>query len=131
AIERWAWGLSKCLWPPLVSNHQSPQGVNPDGLRGIHDSEAPGPPSRSVLDLFSLEGSVAFVTGGSRGIGRSTCLALASAGADVMVTDQPNEAKWCKSVVEDIECLGRRAATDVCDVRDLISVKRAVQTCKE
>jgi len=39
----------------------------------------------TVQQLFSLEGQTALVTGGTRGIGQSMALALAEAGADVLL----------------------------------------------
>lgn len=39
--------------------------------------------TRSVLDLFRLEGKVALVTGGAKGLGQTIATALAQAGADV------------------------------------------------
>jgi NAD(P)-dependent dehydrogenase (short-subunit alcohol dehydrogenase family) len=41
---------------------------------------------KSVLDLFRLDGKVALVTGGARGLGRTMATALAQAGADVAIT---------------------------------------------
>ena len=41
---------------------------------------------KSVLDSFRLDGKVALVTGGSRGLGRTMATALAQAGADVAIT---------------------------------------------
>ena len=38
-----------------------------------------------ILDVFRLDGCVALVTGGTRGIGQAAAVALAEAGADVAV----------------------------------------------
>ncbi len=43
--------------------------------------------SEGVLDLFSLRGKGALVTGAGRGLGRAMALALAEAGADVAAVD--------------------------------------------
>ncbi|MGH8836453.1 MAG: 2-deoxy-D-gluconate 3-dehydrogenase, partial [Actinomycetes bacterium] len=40
---------------------------------------------KSVLDTFRLDGRVALVTGGARGLGRMMATALAQAGADVAI----------------------------------------------
>ncbi len=45
-----------------------------------------------VLDRFRLDGKRAFVTGASRGIGRSIALALAEAGADLVLNGRDREA---------------------------------------
>jgi NAD(P)-dependent dehydrogenase (short-subunit alcohol dehydrogenase family) len=55
----------------------------------------------------SLEGKVAVVTGGSRGIGRSIAIGFAEAGADVVVASRnPDDLE---KVVREIEAVGRRA----------------------
>lgn len=65
----------------------------------------PGPPKEcNVLNLFRLDGKVAVVTGGTRGIGWEASLAMAEAGAHVAIiyTGYPNP----EDRVKDITALG-------------------------
>jgi nucleoside-diphosphate-sugar epimerase len=41
--------------------------------------------SKSTMAMFSLEGQTALVTGGTRGIGQAVAIALAEAGADIIL----------------------------------------------
>ncbi|WP_328874734.1 SDR family oxidoreductase [Streptomyces sp. NBC_00287] len=58
-------------------------------------------------DNGTLDGKVALVTGGSRGIGAATAVRLARAGADVAVT-YVNGKEAAHDVVRAVEALGRR-----------------------
>ena len=63
---------------------------------------------------MDIEGTVAVVTGGGSGIGRSTARELARAGADVVIADV-NDERAAEAVAE-IEGLGRKALAVHCDV---------------
>ena len=73
-----------------------------------------------------LIGKNVLVTGGSRGIGKSICIALAKEGANVAFTyfEQTNLAN---EVVENIENLGVKVLSFKCDVRDRIDLKKVFQ----
>ena len=75
-----------------------------------------------------LDGRLALVTGGSRGIGRGIAIELAREGADVAVNYRRDEDS-ARATVADIERLGRRAIAVQADVADWPAVERmAAQT---
>ena len=77
---------------------------------------------------FSLEGKVAIVTGGSRGIGRSIALGLAEHGADVVLAARKPEP--LAEAVQEIEATGRRALGVPTNVRRTDELENLVATTK-
>ncbi|MFD8491991.1 3-oxoacyl-ACP reductase family protein [Amycolatopsis sp. NPDC059657] len=74
---------------------------------------------------MALDGKVALVTGGSRGIGAAVALRLAEDGADVAFTYQHN-AELAAGIVDRIKQLGRRALAIQADSADAVAVTAAV-----
>lgn len=67
--------------------------------------------------MINLEGKLAFVTGGSRGIGAAIALALAENGADVAFTYQDSKPR-AENVIASIQRVGRRAFAIQADSAD-------------
>lgn len=70
-----------------------------------------------ILDRFRVEGQVAVVTGAGRGIGAGSAVALAEAGADVVIAAR--HADQLEVVAERIRAVGRRALVVPADLSDL------------
>jgi 7-alpha-hydroxysteroid dehydrogenase len=79
----------------------------------------------TVLDRFRLDGRVAVVTGAGRGIGAGCAVALAEAGADVVLSSR-TESQLAE-VAAEIEALGRRAVVVPADLSDLDQVSALAQ----
>ena len=80
--------------------------------------------------MFDLAGKIAVVTGGSRGIGRATSIALAEAGALVLVNYRSNE-EAAKQTLSLIEEAGGQAELVCFDVADPESVDRGLKAAIE
>src|SRR4051812_33440126 len=72
-------------------------------------------------NLFDLTGRVALVSGAAQGLGRAMALALAEAGADLVLADR--NADGMRQTAERITSLGRRALPVVCDVSEPAQIR--------
>ncbi len=79
-----------------------------------------------ILDDFRLDGRVALVTGGGRGIGRSLAMGLAEAGADLALTAR-SEDELLDAVDEIVAATGRRVVQFPADLSDLDQIEPLVE----
>ncbi|MED4236853.1 SDR family oxidoreductase [Priestia megaterium] len=78
-----------------------------------------------TVNLFSLDGKVAAITGATRGIGRSMAIALAEAGSDIALLQRSKEFLGVK---EEIERLGRKCFIVNCDLENAFEVSEAISS---
>ena len=89
---------------------------------------APPPETGEVRDpaaLFDLNGRIALVTGGTRGLGRAMVLGFARAGADVIVSSRKQDA--CDRVAGEMAALGRRCRGYACHMARWADIDRLVE----
>ena len=76
------------------------------------------------MNMFDLSGKVAMVTGAGRGLGRSSALALAEAGADIAAVSRTTDE--LESLADEVRGLGRQATVHTLDVRSIPDIRRTV-----
>ena len=87
-------------------------------------------PSNAAVDvskLFSLEGKTAIITGGTGGLGTAMTTALASAGADIVSIELPNDpgSENTRNIVE--KTCGRKYRKYECDVSKMKNIRETYQ----
>ncbi|MEO9138890.1 MAG: SDR family oxidoreductase [Jatrophihabitans sp.] len=83
----------------------------------------------SILDRFRVDGQVAVVTGAGRGIGAASAIALAEAGADVVISARTEEQ--LRETADAIEAAGRRAHVVVADLNETDQIRGLATAAKE
>lgn len=84
--------------------------------------------SNFSLDFFRLDGKVAMVTGGTRGLGQGYAVALAKAGADIFV---PSYGTDWEETRELVEAEGRRIEFIQADLSKKENVEKSIEKCME
>jgi 2-dehydro-3-deoxy-D-gluconate 5-dehydrogenase len=82
-----------------------------------------------ILDLFGLDGQVALVTGGDKGLGQGMAIALAQAGADVAIVSRSGNNQ---ATLAAVEAAGRRGHSLTADLSQASNAETVVdQTVRE
>jgi 2-deoxy-D-gluconate 3-dehydrogenase len=83
-------------------------------------------PKKSSIPSMMVEGKVAVVTGAGTGLGKSIAVALAEAGAEVVVAELPSRMEDAHRTAKFIQQAGHKALTVSLDVTSLKSIQRMV-----
>lgn len=84
--------------------------------------DTPAAPLVDVAKMFSLAGKTAIVTGSTGGLGTGMTTALASAGADIISIELPNDP-GSSVLAEAIRACGRKVTQYQCDVKTPASLR--------
>ena len=76
---------------------------------------------------FRLDDRIAIVTGAGSGMGRTFSIALAHAGADVVITELPGKEAAAEGTAAKVRAVGRRALTVPLDVTQIPSIQAMVE----
>ncbi len=90
----------------------------------------------SPFDALDLNGQVAIITGASRGIGKNIALALAKAGADIVIAAKSEKSRDLlpgniHDTAAEVESIGRQALAVKTNVRNADGVEAMVAAAKE
>jgi NAD(P)-dependent dehydrogenase (short-subunit alcohol dehydrogenase family) len=78
---------------------------------------------KSVLDRFRLDGKVALITGGARGLGRTMAVALAQAGASLALAGRSKDA--CQNAADEVvAATGRTVRAFAADVTRIADIEQ-------
>jgi 2-deoxy-D-gluconate 3-dehydrogenase len=80
------------------------------------------------MEIFSLHGKIALVTGGATGIGQAIAVGLAGAGADIAVTVNNTPAT---TTAEQVRALGRRCLEVSCNLADPATIEPLVEEVEQ
>jgi 2-deoxy-D-gluconate 3-dehydrogenase len=83
------------------------------------------------MNKFRLDDQVAIVTGTGSGMGRAFSIALAQAGADVVVTELPGKEHLAQKTASEVQAADRRALVVPLDVTRVASIKTLVDRVVE
>lgn len=78
---------------------------------------------KSVLDRFRLDGKIALITGGARGLGRTMAVALAQAGASIALAGRSKDT--CQQAADEVaSATGRTVKGFAADVTKIADIER-------
>lgn len=76
-------------------------------------------------ELFNLNGKTAIITGGGRGLGKQMAIALAKAGANLVLCSRKVEA--CQAVCKELEEYGVKCLAIKCDVTKVDDIQKVIE----